>query len=116
MMTKRRVQFRSDFLPETIRFNSNDYLGFGGFCVQIRDMPDDGEGATGRRGRPYLHPLRLHQHPEPLAWLFVRSFARTRTLRRRYFVLIVSPKIAYSPDNETSAIQQYVIASTSAAR
>jgi AraC-like DNA-binding protein len=54
MMTKRRVQFRSDFLPETIRFTSSDYLDFSGFCVQIRDMPDEGEGATGRRGRPYF--------------------------------------------------------------
>src|SRR5690349_18544429 len=44
---------RVHFQPETIRFTS-DHLDFDGFCVQIRDMPDQGEEATGRRGRPYF--------------------------------------------------------------
>ena len=53
-MSKMRVEFRSNFLPETIRFTSSDYLDFGGFCVQIRDMPNEGEGGTGPGGRPYF--------------------------------------------------------------
>jgi AraC-like DNA-binding protein len=49
-----RTPFRySSFQPENIRFTS-DCLDFDGLYVQIRDLPDEGEGATGPRGRPYF--------------------------------------------------------------
>jgi AraC-like DNA-binding protein len=49
-----RASFRySSFQPETIRFTS-DCLDFDGLYIQIRDLPDEGEGATGRKGRPYF--------------------------------------------------------------
>jgi AraC-like DNA-binding protein len=50
MMPKMRVHFRySDFHPDTIRFTS-EHIDCDGLWVQIRDLPDEGEGATGRRG------------------------------------------------------------------
>jgi AraC-like DNA-binding protein len=44
------VPFRyRDLHPDTIRFTS-EHLDFDGFLVQIRDLPEEGEGATDRRG------------------------------------------------------------------
>ncbi len=40
---------RSEFHPESIRFTS-DRIGFEGFRVLVRELPDQGEAGSGRRG------------------------------------------------------------------
>jgi hypothetical protein len=40
----------------------------------------------------FLHPLGLHQLPEPLARLFVVALHVPEALRRRYFLLILPPE------------------------
>src|SRR6266481_3396383 len=40
----------------------------------------------------FLHPLGLHQLPEPLVQLFVVALHVPEALRRRYFLLILPPE------------------------
>jgi AraC-like DNA-binding protein len=45
---------RAEWYPESIRLTS-DALGHDGFRVVLRELPDDGEEGSARRGTPHFH-------------------------------------------------------------
>jgi hypothetical protein len=88
-----RVHFRyRDFHPETIRFTS-EHLDFDGFWMQIRDMPDEGEGSTGPQG---LDCFSFGYRPSPAKGRSIVSFdqAPGRPLPMNRIKLFLPPRPA----------------------